>query len=280
MKNKLIKSLLFIPGHKTVYLKKLKKTIADAFVVDLEDSVPVNKKHIARKNLEEIKKSDFHNNLYVRLNNDPNNLKPDIISCSKAKITSYVLPKINFAKDVKYIEKIIYKYSKFKKLNFFVLIESTKAIINLKEICNSSKNIKGLIFGAEDYLNDLNILEFYTNTNINFPRAIIPIYANAYNLNCIDTPYLNLSNLKEYKNHLKISKNLGYNGILNIHPNQCLIANNNYSPSKSDYKIAKKIISANKNFRYKNQNISVMEKKLVGPPMLKRAQKIIDYFDA
>ena len=49
MKNKLIKSLLFIPGHKTVYLKKLKKTIADAFVVDLEDSVPVNKKHMFQK---------------------------------------------------------------------------------------------------------------------------------------------------------------------------------------------------------------------------------------
>ena len=50
---------------------------------------------------------------------------------------------------------------------------------------------------GRDFLNDLNILEFYDNTNIDLPRSIIPIYAHAYNLNCIDTPYLNLTNLRK-----------------------------------------------------------------------------------
>ena len=110
---------------------------------------------------------------------------PDIIASTKAKIKSYVLPKINTSKDVKLIEKIK-KYLKSNNLNFFILIESSMAIINLKEIC-TCQNIKGLIFGAEDFLNDLNIFEVYDNTNIDLPRSIIPIYAHAYNLNCIDT---------------------------------------------------------------------------------------------
>ena len=279
MINKFIKSMLFVPGHKTNFLNKLDQTISDAVVLDLEDSVPLNKKLLARKNLEKIKSSFSQNNFFVRINNDKKNLLPDIISSSKAKINYYVLPKINGAKDVKSIEKKIKKYSNSKNLSFFILIESSMAIVNLKEICTSSKNVKGLIFGAEDFLNDLNILEFYDDINIDFPRSIIPIYAHAYNLNCIDTPYLDLTNLRKFKNHLKVSKNLGYTGLLNIHPNQCKITNQFYSPSKKDYKLAKKILNSNKNHKYQNQNISVLKNKLVGPPLIKRAQKIIDYFD-
>ncbi len=274
-----IKSMLFVPGHKTNFLNKLDPTISDVVVLDLEDAVPSNKKVLARKNLEKIKSSFSQNNFFVRINNDKKNLLPDIIASTKAKIKSYVLPKINTSKDVKLIEKKIKKYLKSNNLNFFILIESSMAIINLKEICTSSKNIKGLIFGAEDFLNDLNILEFYDNTNIDLPRSIIPIYAHAYNLNCIDTPYLNLTNLKKFKNHLKVSKSLGYTGILNIHPNQCKLTNQFYSPSKQDYKVAKKILSSNKNQKYQNQNISVLKNKLVGPPLIKRAKKIINYFD-
>ena len=65
------------------------------------------------------------------------------------------------------------------------------------------------------------------DANINFPRALIPIYAHAYNINCIDTPYLNLVDQKSFKAHLKISKSLGYTGILNIHPKQCKLTNIN-----------------------------------------------------
>jgi len=279
MRNDFIKSMLFVPAHKANFLNKLDKSTSDAVVIDLEDAVPKNKKNLARKSLEKINKSKFSKNLFVRINNDPKNLLPDIISSTKAKIDSYVFPKIDSSYDVKFIEKKIKKYSKLKKLNFFILIESCKAVINLKEICTSSKNIKGLIFGAEDFLNNLNILEFYDDTNIDFPRALIPIYANAFNLNCIDTPYLNLTNLNKFKSHLKKSKNLGYTGLLNIHPKQCKLTNQNYSPSKENYNIAKKILNSNKSQRYQNQNISVLKNKLVGPPLIKRAKKIVDYFD-
>jgi citrate lyase subunit beta/citryl-CoA lyase len=279
MRKDFIKSMLFVPAHKENFLNKLDKLTSDAVVIDLEDAVPTNKKNLARKSLEKINKSKFSKNLFVRINNDPKNLLPDIISSTKAKIDSYVFPKIDSSYDVKFIEKKIKKYSKLKKLNFFILIESSKAIINLKEICTSSKNIKGLIFGAEDFLNNLNILEFYDDTDIDFPRALIPIYANAFNLNCIDTPYLNLTNLNKFKSHLKKSKNLGYTGLLNIHPKQCKLTNQNYSPSKENYNIAKKILNSNKSQRYQNQNISVLKNKLVGPPLIKRAKKIVDYFD-
>ncbi len=41
------RSLLFVPGHKIEYIKKLKKPFPDVLVIDLEDSVPNNKKEEA-----------------------------------------------------------------------------------------------------------------------------------------------------------------------------------------------------------------------------------------
>ena len=278
MKNNPIKSLLFVPGHKTEYLKDLNSINCDALVIDLEDAVPLNKKKDSRKNLKKFKKICSTKNLFVRINYDKINLEDDIKSCAKLKINSFVLPKIETSKDIKFIQKVIKKFSKLKNFSFLILIESAKAIINLKEICETSSHTNGLIFGAEDYLNDINILDFNNNANIDFPRALIPIYAHAYNLNCIDTPYLNLVDQKDFKDHLKISKSLGYTGLLNIHPKQCKLTNVNYSPSKSDYKTAKTIMDSNKSYKYKNQNISVLKNKLVGPPMIKRAEKILKYF--
>ena len=40
-----IKSMLFVPGHKTNFLNKLDPTISDVVVLDLEDAVPSNKKY-------------------------------------------------------------------------------------------------------------------------------------------------------------------------------------------------------------------------------------------
>lgn len=279
MKIKIIRSLLFVPGHKKDFLKNLSNIEADAFAIDLEDAVPTNKKENARSNLHYIKRSKLLKEIFVRINYDKENLIPDIISCNKAGIKNFIFPKINSKKDINFIQKLFSKYLKNKNYNIMILIESSKAIINLKEICSSSKKISGLIFGAEDYLNDINILEFYNNTNIDYPRSIIPLYAHAFNLNCIDTPYLNLKDKNKFKQHLANSKSLGYTGILNIHPNQCAKTNKNYAPTKADFKIAKRIVSSNKMRKYQNQNISVLKNKLVGPPLIKRAKKIINYFD-
>ena len=182
-----------------------------------------------------------------------------------------VIPKIESDKDVKNIERKLSKFN--KKAKIFVIIETAKAIVNLKKICKSTKKLSGLIFGAEDYLNDINTVGFNTKINLNFPRSAIPIFAHAFKIQAIDTPYLSLKNFKGYKKHLINSKSFGYTGILNVHPKQCKNANLVYYPTKNEIKLSKLIINSNKKQKYQNQNISVLKNKLVGPPMIKRAKK-------
>ena len=67
---------------------------------------------------------------------------------------------------------------------------------------------------------------------------------------------------------------LGYSGLLLIHPKQIILSNKFYMPSIKDIKIANQIINSNKSKKYEGQNISVLKNKLIGPPMIKRAEKI------
>ena len=72
-----------------------------------------------------------------------------------------------------------------------------------------------------------------------------------------------------------MSKKFCFDGLLLIHSNQIKMANNLYKPNIEDYKVSKKIVSSNKSSKYEGQNISLLKGKLVGPPMIKRAKKII-----
>ena len=56
MSKKYIKSMLFVPAHKKNFFLLLNKTSSDCVVFDLEDSVPINQKEHARKNLVNIEK--------------------------------------------------------------------------------------------------------------------------------------------------------------------------------------------------------------------------------
>ena len=73
-----IKSMLFVPAHKENFLNKLDKLTSDAVVIDLEDAKHLEE-WICAWDREKINKSKFSKNLFVRINNDPKNLLPDII---------------------------------------------------------------------------------------------------------------------------------------------------------------------------------------------------------
>lgn len=277
-----MRSLLFIPAHKINYLDKLKKnSYPDAIAFDLEDSVPKNKKEDGEKKIQNYFKNinNFNNQIYVRIDIENKKLDKTLKKIIHKKLTGIILPKINDSKDIldfeKKIKSIEVKKQIKKKTNFFILIETCKAIINLEMIATSSRRIKGLIFGEEDLMNDLNHLSFKDNPNTDFIRTKINLVAKSNNLISIDTPYLYPKNITGLKKYIMMSKKFCFDGLLLIHSNQIKIANNLYKPNIQDYRTSKKIISSNKPKKYQEQNISILKGKLVGPPMVKRAKKII-----
>jgi len=280
----MIRSLAFIPAHKIDGYDLIAKKNPDAICFDLEDSLPLNKKKYGvnklKKFLSQHRKDKIK--LFVRIDNikKDNNFLLDVIN---RNIHSIIVPKasnvneiIRFEKDLEKLEK---KNKYFKSINLSFLIESVSGFYNLENLVKKSKRVKYLIYGEEDFLNDLNFYTYNYEPRLDFYKSLMNLYAKKFNIQSIYTPYLNIKNLSGLKKHIHVSKQFGFNGMLVVHPNQIELVNKEFLPTKKDYEISKKIVNSEKIKKYEGQNISILKGKLIGPPMIKRALKIINFYE-
>ena len=275
------RSILFIPGHKLDFFYKLEKPFADILVIDLEDSVPKDKKIEALNKVKKFFKTNQtkKNNFFIRVDHEEKNFFTTMKDLINNKITGFILPKIKYKEEVSKFVRFLDKEEKKKKIKkrfkLSIIIETVDAILNLSDIVKSSNRIDTIIYGEEDFHAEFNNINFSDELSNNYTRNLIPIIAKSNNIDAIYTPFLYLKDKKGLKNHILKSIKLGYSGLLLIHPNQICLANKLYYPSKKDFMIANEILRSNKAKKYEGQSISVLKNKLVGPPMIKRAQRII-----
>ncbi len=78
-----------------------------------------------------------------------------------------------------------------------------------------------------------------------------------------------------FKKEVSLARELGFSGTLIIHPNQIELANIAFSPSKEEVNEAKRIISAIEESKKKGLGVTLLDGKLIGPPMQQRAKALI-----
>jgi citrate lyase subunit beta/citryl-CoA lyase len=75
---------------------------------------------------------------------------------------------------------------------------------------------------------------------------------------------------------VKASKSLGFEGMGCIHPRQIPIIRQGYAPDESEIERSKKIVLAFESARKKGLSVVALGSKMIDPPVVTRAQKIID----
>ena len=143
----LFRSLVFVPGNNPRFLEKAKSLSGDIVCFDLEDSVPDKEKQNARtliaKKLKERK--DFKASVFARTNSPQSGKIPsDLEKIIQKGLDGIVIPKVDSAKELKKIEKIISrleKKRKLKKIRLIPSIESALGVINCYEIASASKEL-------------------------------------------------------------------------------------------------------------------------------------------
>ena len=100
----IIRSWLFVPGDSERKLEKGRENVADALILDLEDSVSNDRQEIARTMVREYlqKHADrSRQKLYVRCNPlDTDLALPDLAAIMPGKPDGICLPKVYSAKEV------------------------------------------------------------------------------------------------------------------------------------------------------------------------------------
>jgi citrate lyase subunit beta/citryl-CoA lyase len=163
-----IRSLLFVPGNSEKMLSKIlsmeQSQLPDAFVPDLEDSVPVDQKDHARdvtaKFLSDHIKSDKKFLVIPRVNATMGDdvLYKDLSAILSPTVDAVTVGKIETAYDVARISEMLSQVESEKKIQkkikLIPTIETALGIVNAYLISSSHPDrLIGVAFGADDCKN-------------------------------------------------------------------------------------------------------------------------------
>lgn len=277
-----LRSAIFVPAYSKKFLEKAITFPADALLLDLEDSVPLQNKEDARILIREyLDAGKFPQQTFIRVNDiGSGDLSKDLRATLHSNTDGFMFTKVRDENDIIYFDKLLSQFEqdlgfpagKFKMLP---LIEMGSAILRAHQIATASSRMIGFAFGGEDYLTDLDGLHKEHGTSLIVPRSLIVIAARSAGLDVLDTPYLEISNIEGFRREVEQARELGFSGQLVLHPTQIEIANQIFSPSHLEIEEAIRIIDAIEKSTLIGMGTTLLDGKLVGPPMLKRAQKVL-----
>jgi len=275
--------MTFVPGYKERFLEKARTFPSDALILDLEDSVPGPFKPDARGFIRKsLEAKWYRQQVFVRVNSiDSGMLLEDLRAALHPGTTGIMFTKAIDEHDIVYFDKLLaqlerdggYPVGQFKMCP---LIETGRAVLRAYEMATGSGRIVALAFGGEDYLTDLDGLHKEHGTSLIVPRSLIVVAARSAHVGAIDTPYLDIQNLDGFRKEAELARELGFSGQLIIHPAQIEIANTVFTPSEEEVREAQQIIEAIRASEQQGLGVALLEGKLIGPPMRKRAQHVLE----
>ena len=247
-----MRSLLFVPAHKEKLIQKAFRSEADAIILDLEDSCPGEKnKSIGIRNIKIYGKTT-QKIVIARISNDKeislfNNIV-DYIMYPKAE---GILP--------------------LGSVKFILLVETALGVLKLPEIITDPR-VVGVAFGNEDYKADTGC-ELYW-----YAEHTIMNCAKAYGKFAIDTVHTDFNDLKSLELKCLLSKDVGFDGKLCIHPKEIPIINECYIPTNKEYEYSKEMIELYDKAVSSGDGVAVIDGIYVAPPMVKNAKRIIEKY--
>lgn len=281
--NYLMRSLMFVPAHNQKLLDSSVRRDADVLLLDIEDSVPVFDKQLARDNIKTfVQRDDLNGKLiFPRVNDrESGELLKDLYQLTIPGITGFMYPKSTKAEDVYFVGKLLetIEYEKNIPVGTFKLIpliETAGAIVNIKEVCTACTRVVAVAFGCEDYVTDLGGKHDLEGQSIFYARNAIVNAARAAGILPIDTVHIKVHDLDDLERNLILSKNLGFEGMLVLNPKELPLVNQYYAPSEEEVSWAKEMIQLSAEAKTEGKGVAVKEGKFIGPPMLKMAKNIL-----
>lgn len=277
------RALLFMPGDDRHKIEKGAALGADAVIMDLEDGVAYNHKVQARDTVASaLQTVDFGATERLVRINPPlgRHYVYDIEATAEYRPDGYVLPKVETAEQVadvdERLDKIEDQYgwpeATFKLM---ALIETSRGVVNLREIAESSDRLVALIFGAEDLAGDMGAIRTPDGWEGFYARSAIVVHAKAAGLQAIDTPYMHLENLTGLESETEQALYMGFTGKLAIHPRQIEPIQRIFTPTPEDIARARKIVVANQAHQESGEGVFVMDGKMMDAPDVRSAEIVL-----
>ncbi len=241
---------------------------ADVAVLDLEDSVPHDRKDAARAAaigyLTEATGGGTPV-LGLRLN-APGTVHgaKDLVAVAESGLRPAVLvvPKVESARDVELVATVL---GAEQQRRVWALIETPRAIQCLPEILGS-RFLAGVVFGAADYAAAAGCSR--SSSVLWYPRSALACAAAAAGVPAIDSPFFDLQDPDGLRREAVEAKNLGFAGKGAVHPSQLSLIRQVFLPAAEELAAAQAVVTAAGGA---HGGITTVNGQMVGPPMVAAA---------
>ena len=280
-----LRSMMFVPGHNEKLLSSASKSLADALILDIEDSVmPASNKQVARDMIQAKVSSGLFANftVFARINDrESGHCLKDVTALTIDGITGFVYPKALRGEDIYFFDKLLetIEYEKgfpVGKFKIVPLIETASAVLNAQEICLASTRVVAIAYGCEDFVADLEGLHDHEGKSLLIPRAMIAMAARATGVIPIDTVHINVHDLEELERNVQLAKILGFEGMLILHPKELDIAHRYFTPTPEEVSNAEEILYLYEQAQKADKGVAVFDGRFIGPPIVLQAKKVLE----
>ncbi|WP_409314371.1 HpcH/HpaI aldolase/citrate lyase family protein [Pseudomonas putida] len=264
-----VKSALFVPGSRPERFDKAFATGADQIIVDFEDAVEEVLKQQARQNLDQYLQQNPSTRVVVRINAvDHPQHKADLEFCKRSQgVAAVMLPKAESQaqiSDLSLIEKPLWP-----------LIESAKGVLAIAGIAQVP-GVERLTFGALDLGLDLGLKAGSNSAEKVMDQVRLTLLLESVNAGLakpIDTVFADIANYDGLRQMASDGRDMGFGGMLCIHPSQVVVAHEVYSPTKAEIDWANKVIAAASK---QSAGAFRLEGRMVDAPVIRQARQLIE----
>ncbi|ETS86617.1 hypothetical protein PFICI_00445 [Pestalotiopsis fici W106-1] len=283
---------------------------SDNVTYDLEDSVTPSAKPEARRALREhlgqlatTSRPAGISEVAVRINavSTPHALDDLTALAASPGLDAVVIPKVNSASDLTFAADALRHLAPDRHqgsssnsndtgspqnspVRLIALIESARAVMNLREICAATPLLSGLIFAAEDFALDLSITRTPSLSEFLYARSAIATAARAADLpstiDLVCTSYKGDEGLRRLEEECRGGKAMGFNGKQCIHPSQVETVQRMFAPAEKEVEWAVRVTIADEKAAAAGRGAWTLDGAMIDAPVVGKARAVVTKAEA
>jgi citrate lyase subunit beta/citryl-CoA lyase len=249
------RSFLYVPANREKFLDKAQALPSDAFIFDLEDSVPAAEKENARSGVKAYAPKIKDQRVWVRVNGlETGFAEADLDAVINVSgIAGIFLPKVESRDEVVRWDGMIAALEKSRGLaagatRLVLSIESAKGVLNAYDMALGATRVASLTFGGAqdgDLNTDLGCLWSIDGPEMMHARCHTLLCARAARFDTpLDGVFANVRDPEGFEKDTALSRRLGYRGRKLIHPSQIEPCNRLYAPTKAELDYYARVLEA------------------------------------
>jgi len=244
------RSALVVPASHPRMVTKALCSGADEVVLDLEDAVAPEAKDAARAAVVEVLSGTCTPSLAVRVNQVGTPwCHRDVLAVADAvagtaRAVTLVVPKVESAADVGFVERLVRGAAPAAPISIDVLVESAAALRDLHAIVSGSPLVRAVVVGYADLAADLGRDPGTDPALWDVVRHQVVAAARAARRALVDGPWLGTAADEAFTHDRTRARALGFDGTWVIHPAQVEAAARIFSPSAEQVDWAQQVVAA------------------------------------